>query len=52
MKNMKLSDLGPDSVYWSDWIKELGHDHKSTWVADSKGGEPNCRREHENRAKG
>lgn len=23
------------------WLRELCEDHKSTWVADSRGGEPN-----------
>lgn len=25
-------------------IREAIEDHKSNWIADSKGGEPNCRR--------
>lgn len=27
------------------WLVELCENHKSNWVPDSKGGEPNCRRE-------
>ena len=48
MQRVSLDNLTPVSEYWPDWIRELGQNHKSTWIADSKGGEPNCRREHEN----
>lgn len=27
------------------WLRELCEDHKSTWEADSRGGEPNHREE-------
>lgn len=27
------------------WLVELCENHKSSWIPDSKGGEPNCRRE-------
>ena len=27
------------------WMKEVIENHKSRWEPDSKGGEPNCRRE-------
>lgn len=27
------------------WLVELCENHKSNWIPDSKGGEPNCRRD-------
>lgn len=40
----KLSPANKDSL--PAWLRELCEDHKSTWAANSKGGEPNHREGH------
>lgn len=35
----------PKCHYFPKWLVELCENHKSSWIPDSKGGEPNCRRE-------
>lgn len=47
---IKIQDIlrsGADmySYDFPQWLVELCENHKSNWIPDSKGGEPNCRRE-------
>lgn len=47
---IKIQDIlksGADmySYNFPQWLVELCENHKSSWIPNSKGGEPNCRRE-------
>lgn len=44
---IKIQDVMRSGAYMNSydfpkWLVELCENHKSSWIPDSKGGEPNC----------
>lgn len=45
IQDVMRSGADMSSYDFPKWLVELCENHKSSWIPDSKGGEPNCRRE-------